>query len=156
VDSKLFDWNSGFTRRFPFTITFEDFTESELKRIFVDMCAKKKWPPEDDGVANLAARRVARGRGRKDFSNAGAVRNLFEKAYQRALDRGQQAGRASTYLSAVDIIGPPPIRENVPELDRAMSDLEAMTGLRSVKEKIRGLVELAAKNYEREKRGEEP
>jgi len=152
METKLFDFNDGFGRRFNYIVAFEDYGEQELAAIFEQLCSKHEWPPSNAGVVQVAARRVARGRGRKGFGNAGAVRILFENAYKRALDRD----RTAKALTVVDVLGPPPTRESVPDLGRAIDELEEMIGLESVKQKVRSLIEAAAVNYERELRGETP
>ena len=45
-------------------------------------------PRQDPRVVDVAARRVARGRGVKGFANARTCRTALERAYQAALDRG--------------------------------------------------------------------
>jgi hypothetical protein len=150
MDTKLFDWNDGFARRFD-RITFEDFSEPELAEIFAQRCGKH-WPPESPGVVTLAARRVARGRNKKGFGNAGSVRVLFESATLRALSRD----RSAKTLTTVDIIGPRPDRAALPDLDAALIELENMTGLVEVKKEIKALITLAEINYDRELNREAP
>jgi MoxR-like ATPase len=152
IEQKLFDFNDGFGRRFSNQVSFEDYTEPELAAIFQQMCDNRKWPPSGPDVVSVAARRVARGRGRKAFGNAGAVRVLFEAAYRRALDRDATA----TTLTVVDVIGPRPDRSNVPALGAAIDELAEMIGIEMVKESVQRLVDLAATNYDRELRGEAP
>ena len=152
IEKKLFDFNDGFGRSFNQQITFEDYTEKELADIFRQMCTKMKWPPGSEDVVNVAARRVARGRGRKAFGNAGAVRVLFEAAYRRALDRDANA----TTLEIIDVIGPPPDRDHVPALGAALDELDEMIGIEKVKQSVQQIVTLARTNYDRELRGEAP
>ncbi|CAM9145812.1 unnamed protein product, partial [Ectocarpus fasciculatus] len=128
MEGKLFDFNDGFNRRFNYSFNFDDYTESELAAILKQLCTSHKWPPSDENVIDVAARRVSRGRGHKAFGNAGAVRVLFEKAYKK----------------------------RNPKLRTAMNDLEDMVGLDAVKREIRSLVNLAAVNYERELNGSIP
>jgi len=153
METKLFEFNDGFDRRFNYQITFEDYTEAELAQIFAQMCADHKWPPADgEEVVAVAARRLARGRGRRGFGNAGEVRKLFEAAYRRALDRDANAQA----LTIVDVIGPPPDRAHVPELSAALDKLDEMIGLEAVKQAIESLVTLAQTNYQRELEGQPP
>ena len=53
-----------------------------------------------------------------------------------------------------DVIGKEPTRENIPELDKALTELESMTGLQKVKDSILSFVSIARNNYARECRGE--
>jgi len=151
--AKLFEFNDGFHSRFNYQITFDDYNEAELAQIFAGMCTDSNWPPaEGEEVVAVAARRLARGRGRRGFGNAREVRKLFQAAYRRALDRDTNAQS----LKTIDIIGPPPDREHVPKLGEALDELEKMIGLEKVKEDIGRLVTLAQTNYERELEGQPP
>ena len=153
METKLFEFNDGFDRRFNYSITFDDYTEAELAQIFAGMCAEHNWPPaEGEEVVAVAARRLARGRGRRNFGNAGEVRKLFEAAYRRALSRDAKAES----LTIIDVIGPPPDREHVPELGAALDELQDMIGLEKVKEGVLRLVTVAKTNYERELEGQPP
>lgn len=152
MERKLFDFNDGFDRRFNYQYHFDDFNECELAAIFQAMCTKHNWQPGTLDVVNVAARRVARGRDIKGFGNAGAVRTLFETAYRRALTRDPNAQT----LEIIDIVGPRPDRQSVPDLDRALNELDQMIGLAAVKKKIMNLVQLAATNYDRELSGDNP
>jgi len=53
-------------------------------------------------------------------------------------------------IEITDVIGNPPTRGVIPELDAALKELENLTGLESVKVKVEQLVELAHSNYEQE------
>ena len=63
-------------------MTFEDFTTPELRVILSRMIESYKWGLEDARVVDVAARRVARGRGVKGFANARSCRTAMERAYQ--------------------------------------------------------------------------
>lgn len=152
MDTKLFAFNDGFSRRFNHKLEFEDYNEAECGLIFEGMCHKHDWPPSDAHTVAVAARRASRGRAKKGFGNAGAVRNLFESAYQSALGRDPDA----QVLTVTDILGPRPEVNTIPELRSALDELDRMVGLDAVKTKIRQLVELSADNYDRELRGEDP
>ena len=151
METKLFGFNSGFSSRFSCQITFEDYTEPELAEIFRSKCKEMKVPPEKD-VVEVAARRLARGRDRRGFSNARAVRILFDKARSRALIRDAHL----TSLKVIDVIGPRPDRDNVPDLGRALDELDEMIGLDSVKQSIKRIVTLAQTNYDKELKGSPP
>ena len=69
-----YGFNPGLKSRFR-DILFEDFTQPELKEIFVEFAEKHKWTL-DTNVAEVASRRVARRRGVKGFANARDVRAL--------------------------------------------------------------------------------
>lgn len=76
IDKELFAFNVGMASRFQ-TIPFEDFTEDELRQTWRSKCESSQWRC-DDNVCTVASRRLARGIGRKGFSNAREVRSMFE------------------------------------------------------------------------------
>ena len=154
IEEKLFDFNHGFHRRFSYQFHFDDYLDSELGEIFAALCKKYNWKA-DDSVVRVAARRIGRGRGGKSFGNAGAVHALFESAYRRAVQRDTSATLVQS-LMMEDILGPRPSRDQIPELNLALEELENTIGLQSVKDKICTMVDLANINYEREIRGEDP
>ena len=59
-------------------------------------------------------------------------------------------------LITEDVLGPPPSPDLVPDLKLALDQLNAMTGLRAVKEATLELTELSRTNYQRELFGREP
>eukprot|EP01040_Poterioochromonas_malhamensis_P003223 gene3223-3435_t len=155
IESKLFDYNDGFHRRFPHILVFDDYTDPELGQIFQSLCQQGNWKCSSD-VVKLAARRVGRGRGHKTFGNAGAVRVCFERAYERALSRMKEQRNFKLEIVLEDVLGPPPTRENIPQLDRALEELDNVIGLETVKEKILNIVNLSLVNYHLELEGKEP
>ena len=153
IEDKLFNFNSGFASRFPYVFTFDDYSDEELGSIFRQMCVEKHWKYASEDVIRAAARRVGRGRGRKTFSNARAVRALFENAYRQALRRGRN--HAQTFILA-DVLGPKPSMDTGSDLKAALDELNRTIGLTSVKNEIFRLVNMASNNYDRELRGEKP
>ena len=153
IEDKLFNFNSGFASKFPYVFTFDDYSDEELGSIFRQMCVEKHWKYANEDVIRAAARRVGRGRGRKTFSNARAVRALFENAYRQALRRGRN--RAQTFILA-DVLGPKPSMDTGSDLKAALDELNRTIGLTSVKNEIFRLVNMASSNYDRELRGEKP
>ena len=111
-----------------------------------------KWTVHPD-VLEVAVRRVARGKGRYGFGNGRDLRNAFESAASRARARANFDPRAPE-LQIEDVIGPPPDRKTMPELDAALSQLDAMEGLHEVKAQIYTFVQVHADNYRREKSNE--
>ena len=63
---------------------------------------------------------------------------------------------ASLVIKVVDVLGPPPSVERVPDLKAALSKLDRLIGLKAVKEQAHVLVQLAQVNYQRELNCEEP
>ena len=148
IERKLYAFNAGLPSRFQ-TVQFDDFSEEQLGQIWRSLGAKHGWRIGDD-VSRVAAARVARGRGRKGFGNARSVRQMFERAIGEAKHR--YVGGEPTMM-VEDVIGKEPTRENVPELDAVLRELEAMVGLGAVKRDLQALVELARSNYKRELAG---
>ncbi|KOO32113.1 protein-tyrosine dual specificity domain protein [Chrysochromulina tobinii] len=101
----------------------------------------------------VAVRRVARGKGRYGFGNGRDLRNAFESAASKARARANFDPRAPE-LQIEDVIGPPPERKTMPELDAALTQLDAMEGLHEVKAQIYTFVQVHADNYRREKSNE--
>jgi SpoVK/Ycf46/Vps4 family AAA+-type ATPase len=150
IENELFSFNDGFVRRFPFALLFDDYTDDELRKIFESYCKQYDWTCKEE-VSRLAARKVGRGRG-KGFGNAGAVRVVFETSYRRASMRPNN----NQELTTIDVLGPPPLPENIPDLKSALDELDDTIGLDTVKEKIHTIVRLAQNNYQLELEGKEP
>ena len=151
IESKLYASDPGFKSRFR-SVNFEDFTMPELRTILKRRIEHYKWTLEDPRVVDVAARRVARGRGVKGFANARTCRTALERAYQAALDRGDTVQEFKT----VDWLGAPPTPDTVPALAAALDELERKTGMSRIKHEVKQLVQIAQINYERELEGEPP
>lgn len=61
IENKLYDADQGFKCRFH-DIVFPDYTEAELRKIFVDFIHNKEWEfaAEDPLLPEVVARRIAR------------------------------------------------------------------------------------------------
>ena len=151
IEDGLYGADPGFKSRFR-TIMFDDFNNDELRSILVGLIKKQTWAIEDKRVVDVAARRVARGRGIKGFANARSVRSTFEQAYSKALAR--LAGKQDFTFKTEDFMGPAPTPEHRPDLRAALAELEARTGQASIKREVQKLVNLAAVNYSRELNGQ--
>lgn len=77
---EFLDSNPGLRSRFPFVVEFPDYTGKELTDIFRYFCKENDIKPSND-VMNLVSRHFERVASRKDknYGNARAVRNYFEK-----------------------------------------------------------------------------
>jgi len=109
IEEKLYSFNPGMKSRFR-DLIFEDFTQPELKEIWLEIAQKHSWRLEPH-VAEVASRRIARRRGVKGFANARDVRNLFEEVYPRALGRiekDRQAAKRVDELATSQTLPPPP------------------------------------------------
>lgn len=95
----LMKGNSGLASRMPYLIEFPNFTREELYQIFENM-SKKKWQCEEGYLQEAKAYfdnlpdSVLHS---KEFSNARFVRNLYERAWAKAMLRCQlNKGSAKT------------------------------------------------------------
>jgi len=163
IEERLYGSDPGFRSRFE-DVKFEDFSEQELRKIFVDLVASKDWKYHSDNprLVDVVTARIARGRGVKGFGNARTVRTTFEKGTKAA----SLAGRAACFRIE-DFLGPRPEPTHIPELQNALNELEEMTGLNE-KEGVKKGKGLAAKNavwqlvltvqanYDKEMSGEQP
>ena len=157
IENELYGYNIGMKSRFK-DVTFDDFSLPELRQIWDLTLRKTKWAVDEDAVSVVTVRRIARGIGRKGFGNARDVRRTFENAVNAATSRCNIDNKDAPHpcLTKEDVIGPPPSRASLPELDAALGALEQYVGLGRVKDAINSLVELAKENYEREIKGEKP
>lgn len=159
---ELLSYNAGFPSRFPreLTFAFDDFNEQQLCRIFLSEVKARKFVLQSQQacgthIALAASRQIGRGIGQKGFGNARTVRFYVDSAVNRQLKRiiaeGSQANRASkNMLTKDDVLGSRPDFSACP----AFQELQAMTGLASVKEAIRSLIDFQLNNFDREMRGE--
>ena len=153
IESKLFSFNVGMRSRFEI-INFEDFTHDELLAKWNDLCHGSNFACSED-VAQVVIRRLARKIGSKGFGNARAVREEFKKAKERATRRIRVDG-SSRAIVIQDIMGTRPSRAAMPELDRCLAKLDSMIGLKDPKQFISSIVHVAASNYDKELKAEEP
>lgn len=171
VRDKWMASNAGIISRFPFEISFEDFSEDELRTIVLGTVRSRNWhiqnteypadPPIAVDVARVAARRLARGRGKKGFANARSVRLMIEQAMNRASVRQKRERLEAVNhfhlphnfditLTIEDILGSPVDPSSSP----LVAELVAMEGLDDVKKSVLGLIHMAKDNYISELRGE--
>ena len=156
-------YNSGLPSRFRAPITFEDFTEAQLRATFIKRVRAKGWelapiPSARAGIttAVIAARRLAAGGGRKGFANARTVRSFVDAALRRANERIGAASpplvtqRDLCTLTPADVLGEP----IDPSTSPAIRELEGMLGLAAVKTAVRGFVQLVRDNAAAELLGE--
>lgn len=171
VKEKWMSFNPGLPSRFPREVVFEDFSESELRSIFMGIIEEKSWvvdnfistdagPPVD--VATIAARRLVRSSNKKGFANARSVRVMVEQALRNASQRQKEEAIAMgpgcqlssqhyITLTLHDVIGRPLDASSSP----LVAELMTMTGLEAVKQSVKSLLKLATENYYSELRGED-
>lgn len=156
---KFFEHNSGFSSRIPYTLYFDDYTDSELLSMLQYQMEKFYNTPMavEDGVDGLymriAVRRLGRGRGRDGFGNARALENLFTRIRERQSDRLTKERRDGLspddkFISKEDLIGIDPSQAILK--CEAWEKLQNLTGLKSVKDSVRFMIDLIKTNYDRE------
>jgi Holliday junction resolvasome RuvABC ATP-dependent DNA helicase subunit len=161
----LLKYNDGFRSRFPFVFQFSDYTEPQLRKIFIDMVKQRGFRLQtrrECGVpiAKVLSQRLSRGAGKKEFGNAREVRNRLELSIN---NQSLRLGSLLLYgkhltpkdyrtLTRSDVLG------ERPDLGASalLKELNSMVGLAAVKAAVKGLMELQLQNYEREERGEKP
>jgi Cdc6-like AAA superfamily ATPase len=162
---KFFEHNPGFSSRIPHALHFEDYTDDQLLEMLQDKLARfyKTGITVDDGQSELfmriAVRRLGRGRGRDGFGNARALENLFSRIRERQagqLSRERRLElRPDDYrITKEDLIGLDP-SEAILQC-AAWEQLQKLTGLKSVKNSVRFMIDLIKTNYQRELREQDP
>jgi hypothetical protein len=81
---ELLTYNEGFSSRFPseFTFEFEDYSEPQLRKIFIDLVKAKGYRLQTKRecgapLAKVLSRRIHRGANKKGFGNAREVPLLY-------------------------------------------------------------------------------
>lgn len=164
----FFEHNPGLSSRIPYTLQFEDFTDTELWTIFCDKIEQqyqKKMKVEGglDGLyVRVAIRRLSRISGRKGFGNARAVETLLAKVAERQAKRlreeerklragkGKEQGTKIDYLEFTkeDLIGPDPSQALTKCV--AWDKLQRLVGLDTVKSAAKNMMDMIQANYLRE------
>ena len=156
---KFFEHNPGLPSRIPYSLQFEDYTDTELHqmlRLKVEKKYAKKMQVEGgmDGLyMRIVATRLGRGRGRHGFGNARALQNVFSKISERqgerlARKRRDGATADDFFLSKEDLIGPDPSKAIVKSA--SWDKLKKLIGLETVKASVGNMIDLIATNYQRE------
>eukprot|EP01063_Lacrimia_lanifica_P020158 TRINITY_DN274_c0_g1_i6.p1 TRINITY_DN274_c0_g1~~TRINITY_DN274_c0_g1_i6.p1 ORF type:complete len:1740 (+),score=450.35 TRINITY_DN274_c0_g1_i6:628-5220(+) len=150
---QLFDTNPGFASRIGETLTFEDYSERELRNIFLRILANDypKIRVDNELTLGIAARRLRAKAGKPSFGNARDVRNLVDKATRRLADRLPSDAPEAEFrlLTRADVCGGVPLRKDNAEIRK----LSGMVGLVSVKKEVMRIAEGLIRNLELEAQG---
>ncbi|KAI2624345.1 P-loop containing nucleoside triphosphate hydrolase protein [Hypoxylon sp. NC1633] len=155
----FFAHNPGIPSRIPIQLDFQDYEDNELLKILNYQLEKKfnsrmKIANGSEGLyMRVVARRIGRGRGREGFGNAREVQNVLSTLLGRQADRLHQARQQGDVpddllLQKIDLVGPEPSQELSKNKD--WLKLQAMVGLKSVKQSVTVLVNRLQTNYDRE------
>ncbi|TGO57492.1 hypothetical protein BOTNAR_0200g00080 [Botryotinia narcissicola] len=156
---KFFEHNPGLQSRLPYTLHFEDYTDSELLEMLQYQIHKFYPSPmmikdgQDGLYMQIAVQRLGRGRGREGFGNARALENMFARIRERQADRLTKErrdglGPDDNLITKEDLIGPDPSQAILK--CKAWDELQSLTGLKSVKESVRFMIDVIKTNYKRE------
>ncbi|KAL1862809.1 hypothetical protein Daus18300_008305 [Diaporthe australafricana] len=151
--------NRSLQSRVPFTISFDDYQDTELlqileKQLHDKFNGKMKVEKGVNGVyMRIVARRMGRCRGPSNFGNAREVENTLLRMFFRQAVRLEESRKSKEevddlFLTMEDIVGPPP--STALENSKAWKSLQGMVGLKSVKESLKALVHRLQINYDRE------
>jgi AAA+ superfamily predicted ATPase len=147
---ELISHNPGLASRFPNEIQFEDYTSNEMADIF-GYIVREKGMLLDRNTSDAVLRLIKEKSAKKDFGNARGVRNLVEKVKSSMERRLMEMKSEGELLSRNDydiiraqdieaIINQKSVKEKT--VEDLMKELENMTGLASVKRKVREMVAL--------------
>ncbi|KAK5048890.1 hypothetical protein LTR84_005310 [Exophiala bonariae] len=155
----FFAHNPGIPSRFPIEFQFRDYKDIELQYILRHRIEQKyggRMEIEggiDSLYTRIVSRRIGRGRERDGFGNARAIHNEFSRIADRQAKRLQQQRREGLHpddmvLKKEDLLGSEPssvLSDNV-----ALTKLQKLTGLESVKSAVQSLLDTIQFNYRRE------
>lgn len=141
--------NPGFSSRIRTTIDFEDYNTEEMAEIFSYMVAKDEMRLEEDAKEAVLGMIEERAK-TPDFGNARGVRNLFEEVKEAMNQRIQEMLQSGERLTKDDyeiivkadievVAGGAAAKEK--SLDELLDELNGLTGLVSVKEKVQEMVD---------------
>jgi SpoVK/Ycf46/Vps4 family AAA+-type ATPase len=138
--------NPGLQSRFTRFIEFPDYSPKELLQIFTDLTSRKSYTLADDALQRASDLLEQAYRGRSEtFGNARLVRTIFERATVRLSDRLAQDPDITrdeiTTLHAEDIELPSSAStKSVPTVESLLQELNALTGLDTVKHEVQSLI----------------
>ena len=124
----LYNSNSGLGSRMYKVIQFEDYTDDELMRIFMDLCEKGNYKVSPEAREKVRLK-LSTSRYSRDFGNARTVRNVFleaEKEYRRTQNSQDR-------VIGVEHIS---LETSLRDYQTVKAEFDAMIGLESAKEEI--------------------
>ena len=152
--------NSGIASRFKNVINFRDYTGPELTQIFRSMVEHSEehytLSPDADAHVGQFFDKMYLTRTRT-FGNAREVRNAYENAVQRLIDRNEKAKREGTLdpatklvITMADIEGE---AGKGPDLEQVINSFDDLIGMDGVKRQIRTIANRVMQDRKRMERG---
>ena len=147
MEGEIFAFNSGFSPSILASrltkITFVDYDNDELAKIWDVMCTKKQMTSSPE-ARQYAVRIASRKRGTPAFGNARDVRKVLDAATRKVTAR---AGGARIEVGDVGVWDP---TVNNPALAKVLKEVDDLVGQQKVKDHIHGVVEQAKEYFEKE------
>lgn len=155
--------NPGLASRFPNTVEFEDYSIDEMVKIWeLNM---KDYTYDDEVLAGVR-KIIEKESGRKDFGNARGVRNITDSIKMNQnnrlaammADNRMPSPEESMRITAEDVTGNAGMQPGAGEsaertVETVLAELDALTGLNSVKAQVHALVNKVRMNEIRRQRG---
>lgn len=157
--NKAIENHAGLASRIPNTLQLEDYTDREFQMI---LCREiinhyNSRMRVEGGMGGLymriVARRLGRCRGSASFANVRELQKTFatirhQQGARLNRERSEGLDPDDFYFTKEDLIGPNPsqaIRKS-----EAWKQLQGLIGLESVKQSVRGMIDMIENNYVRE------
>ncbi|CAG0997977.1 hypothetical protein ANRL2_03760, partial [Anaerolineae bacterium] len=155
---RFLESNPGLKGRAPRVIEFPDYTPDELTLILFDMLRDRKlaWTPEMDQLLKLIVQEIFESRDKETFDNARSMRTLSEAlAVERGYRCGAQGLPPDELLRPEDV--PPDFRKYlppaIPDEQKVLEELNALVGLKEVKEFVKLLIARLKQEKRQRERG---
>lgn len=143
---KFMDTNSGIASRIGKTIEFPDYTETELYNIFEGLLAEGGIQLSDDAEkrAHIAVHELSLNKGR-NFGNGRDVRSLYEAVLKNMVARVQMQGLGGAERKRfLPEDFPDGGNRSVVGKEAALSKLNQLVGLTSVKQEVCAMLDLSS------------
>lgn len=155
MEEMLTEANPGFKSRFTYHITIPDYSNDELLQI-AETIAKKQKFILSDGAKKAIIKRVDRERVDETFANARFIRDLMNEAQMKMAIRVANLPSKDMedlmILKSEDFgVDEEGLGDN--RVEMLLEELNALTGLNSIKEKVRNIVDSIRVRQEAEKQG---
>lgn len=127
IEDEIFASDEGLKGRFPYVFEFKDYNDDELLLLWNFFCQDSGYK-SSPRIAELAVFQVSRHRESKGFSNARAMKAMFQMAISRI-----QAEQSEKIIQIQDVIGPSPSLHCNDQAKTVFDQLERLVGLEQVR-----------------------